>query len=298
MGSMVRKSRLAAGVARVTCMGPCLVLAACEPGILNPAGPIAAGERSILFNSLAVMLAIVVPVIVLAFAFGWWFRAGNDRAKHLPEWAYSGRLELLVWSVPALAIMFLGGIAWIGSHDLDPPKPIASKTKTMTVEVVATDWKWLFLYPEQGIATINRLVVPVGTPVRFRITSAGVMNSFFVPQLGSQIYAMSGMDSTLHLRADKAGRYRGLSAHYSGEGFADMDFFVDAVPQGMFDRFVAQAKAGRGKTLDWNEFVAMARPSRNVRPASYPRLQPGLYDRIVMKNGAPEGEQAKDGREQ
>ncbi|QBE92280.1 ubiquinol oxidase subunit II [Sphingomonas sp. S-NIH.Pt1_0416] len=298
MGSMVRKSRLAADVARVTCMGPCLVLAACEPGILNPAGPIAAGERSIFFNSLAVMLAIVVPVIVLAFAFGWWFRAGNDRAKHLPEWAYSGRLELLVWSVPALAIMFLGGIAWIGSHDLDPPKPIASKTKTMTVEVVATDWKWLFLYPEQGIATINRLVVPVGTPVRFRITSAGVMNSFFVPQLGSQIYAMSGMDSTLHLRADKAGRYRGLSAHYSGEGFADMDFFVDAVPQGMFDHFIAQAKAGRGKTLDWNEFVAMAHPSRNVRPASYPRLQPRLYDQIVMKNGAPEGEQAKDGREQ
>lgn len=265
---------------------------------MNPAGPIAAGERSIFFNALAVMLAIVVPVILLTFAFGWWFRAGNSRAKHLPEWAYSGRLELLVWSIPALAIMFLGGIAWIGSHDLDPPKPIASKAKTMTVEVVATDWKWLFLYPEQGIATINRLVVPVGTPVKFRITSAGVMNSFFVPQLGSQIYAMSGMDSMLHLRADKAGRYRGLSAHYSGEGFADMDFFVDAVPQAAFDRFVATAREGQGKTLDWNEFVAMAHPSRNVRPASYPRLQPGLYDQIVMKNGAPESEKAKDGREQ
>ncbi|MCT8001615.1 ubiquinol oxidase subunit II [Sphingomonas sanguinis] len=290
--------RLAHFPARFACVALCTLLSACEPGILNPAGPIAAGERSIFFNALAVMLAIVVPVIVLAFVFGWWFRASNTRAKHLPEWAYSGRLELLVWSVPALAIMFLGGIAWIGSHDLDPPKPIASKAKAMTVEVVATDWKWLFLYPEQGIATINRLVVPVGTPVKFRITSAGVMNSFFVPQLGSQIYAMSGMDSTLHLRADKAGRYRGLSAHYSGEGFADMDFFVDAVPQGDFDRFVATAKAGKGKTLDWPEFVAMAHPSRNVRPASYPRLQPGLYDQIVMRNGAPEGEQAKDGREQ
>ena len=213
---MLRDPRLATNSARFACLGLCVVLSACEPGILNPAGPIAAGERSIFFNSLTVMLAIVVPVIVLAFAFGWWFRAGNTRARHLPEWAYSGRLELLVWSIPALAIMFLGGIAWIGSHDLDPPKPIASRAKTMTVEVVATDWKWLFLYPEQGIATINRLVVPVGTPVKFRITSAGVMNSFFVPQLGSQIYAMSGMDSTLHLRADKAGRYRGLSAHYSG----------------------------------------------------------------------------------
>ncbi|WP_322964369.1 ubiquinol oxidase subunit II [Sphingomonas fuzhouensis] len=285
-------------VARLASACLCAALAGCVPGVLDPAGPIAAGERSIFFNALAVMLAIVVPVIILVFAFSWWFRASNGAAKHLPEWAYSGRLELLVWSIPALAIMFLGGIAWIGSHDLDPPKPIASHAKPMTVEVVATDWKWLFLYPEQGIATINRLVVPVGTPVKFRITSAGVMNSFFVPQLGSQIYAMSGMDSTLHLRADKVGRYRGLSAHYSGEGFADMDFFADAVPQQAFDRFVAQAKAGQGKTLDWAEFVAVARPSLNVRPASYPRLQPGLYDQIVMQKGAPISKTAKDGRQQ
>ncbi|WP_413060892.1 ubiquinol oxidase subunit II [Sphingomonas carotinifaciens] len=273
-----------------------LALGGCRSGVLDPAGPIAAGERSLLFNSLAIMLMIVIPVIVMAIGFAWWFRASNERAKHLPKWAYSGRLELLVWSIPALAIIFLGGIGWIGSHEYDPPKPIASRARTMTVEVVSLDWKWLFIYPEQGIATVNRLVLPVGVPVRFRITSATVMNSFFVPQLGSQIYAMAGMDSTLHLRADRPGRYRGLSAHYSGEGFADMDFIAQAVPPAAFAQFVTAAR-GQGPALDWPGFVALNKQSTDVTPYSYRAVQPRLYDIIVARSGAPVSETAHDGRE-
>ena len=163
--------------------------------MLDPQGPVGAGERQILLNSLTIMLGIVIPTILATLVFAWWFRAGNKRAKYRPDWSYSGRLELLVWSVPALVVIFLAGITWIGSHDLDPSKPLVSKTAPIRVQVVALDWKWLFIYPDQGVASVNRLVVPVGTPVEFRITSATVMNSFLVPQLGGQIYAMSGMET-------------------------------------------------------------------------------------------------------
>src|SRR5262245_58760244 len=175
------------------------------------------------------MLAVIVPVILMALGFAWWFRAGNTRAQYLPNWQYFGPIELIVWAIPALVVMFLGGIAWIGSHDLDPPRPIASQTPPVEIQVVALDWKWLFIYPKDGVASVNRLVVPAGTPLSFTITSASVMNSFFVPQLGSQIYAMAGMATRLHLLADRPGSFQGLSAQYSGSGFSDMRFEVTAV---------------------------------------------------------------------
>ena len=151
-------------------------------GVLDPQGPIGAAERLILLNATVIMLAVIMPVIVLTLGFAWWFRAGNTRARYLPDWEYSGRIEMVVWSIPALVIVFLGGMAWIGSHDLDPPKPLASATaRPLEIQVVSLDWKWLFIYPEQGVASVNRLVVPAGTPLHFSITSAGVMNSFFVP---------------------------------------------------------------------------------------------------------------------
>src|SRR6201995_1000453 len=191
-------------------MGAAL-LGGCSEGVLDPKGPIASAERQILFNSLGIMLAIVIPTIVATLGVAYWFRASNRRARYLPDFTYSGRLELLVWSIPAMTVMLVGGVAWVGSHDLDPRKPFASTVKPITVQVISLDWKWLFIYPEQGIASVNQLTIPVGTPVSFELTSSGVMNSFFVPQLGSQIYTMAGMVTRLHLQAGHLGTFRGLS---------------------------------------------------------------------------------------
>src|SRR6266446_498557 len=224
------------------------MLGGCSEGVLDPKGPIAAAERQILFNSLGIMLAIVIPTILATLGVAYWFRSSNTRARYLPDFEYSGRLEMLVWSIPAMTVLLVGGVAWVGSHDLDPRKPIASTVKPVTVQVVSLDWKWLFIYPDQGVASVNRLTIPVGTPVRFELTSSGVMNSFFVPQLGSQIYTMAGMVTRLHLQADHAGTYRGLSANYSGEGFADMRFRVDAVPAEDFAKWVDAAR-GAGPVL-------------------------------------------------
>src|SRR5579863_10646469 len=191
-------------------------------GVLDPHGPVGASEKLVLLDSLAIMLVIVVPTILATFAFAWWFRASNKRARYRPSWAFSGTLELIVWAIPALVVIFLGGIAWFGSHALDPYRALPSKQPPLEVEVVSLDWKWLFIYPNDGVATVNQLYIPAGRPVHFRLTSSGVMNSFFVPQLGSQIYTMSGMTSQLSLQADKAGTYRGLSAQFSGAGFSSM----------------------------------------------------------------------------
>ena len=187
-----------------------------------------------MIDSLAIMLAIVVPTIAATFAVAWWFRASNMRARYLPDWVFSGRIELVVWSIPLLTIMLLGGVAWIGSHDLDPAKPLPSNTPPLEVQVVSLDWKWLFIYPGQRVASVNQLVVPAGVPIHFSLTSASVMNVFFVPQLGSMIYTMNGMTTQLNLRADAPGTFLGLSSHYSGDGFSDMHFDVQAVPAEQF----------------------------------------------------------------
>ncbi len=215
-------------------------------GVLDPQGLIGAAERTILLNATAIMLAVVLPVIVLTLAFAWWFRAGNTKAKHLPDWSYSGHIELVVWSIPALVVLFLGGICWIGSHELDPRQPIASKAQPIDIDVVSLDWKWLFLYPKEGVASVNRLVVPAGAPIRFRLTSATVMNSFFVPQLGSQIYTMYGMTTRLNLVADNPGTYPGLSAQFSGSGFSDMRFDVEAVSPDRFSAWIGETRARGG----------------------------------------------------
>ena len=202
--------------------------------MLDPRGPIGQADKTILIDSLAIMLAIVVPTIVATFAFAWWYRASNQKARHLPDWSFSGRLELVVWAIPVMVIILLGGVTWIGSHELDPAKPIDSKTPALEIQVVSLDWKWLFIYPKQQVATLNQLVVPAGVPLHFSLTSASVMNAFFIPQLGSMIYTMNGMTTELWLHADAPGTFRGLSAHYSGEGFSDMHFDVRAVPAAEF----------------------------------------------------------------
>jgi cytochrome o ubiquinol oxidase subunit 2 len=233
-----------------------------------------------LFDSLAIMLAIVVPTIIATFAFAWWFRAGNPRARYRPDWAFSGKLELIVWAIPLLVITFLGGIAWFGSHTLDPYAPLPSSQKPVEVEVVSLDWKWLFIYPAEHIASVNQLVIPVGRPVHFRLTSSGVMNSFFIPQLGSQIYTMAAMTSQLSLQADQPGTYPGMSAQFSGAGFAGMHFNVRAVSENGYAAWVAATRS-HGPTLDSRAYAALAMPGRDVPPATYGAVDPGLFNAIV-----------------
>ena len=264
-------------------------LGGCNEGVLDPKGPIAAAERLIMLNSTGIMLAIVIPTILATLGVAWWFRASNKRARYLPDFDYSGRLELLVWSIPIMTVLLVGGVAWLSSYDLDPPKAIASAEKPVRVQVVALDWKWLFIYPDEGIAAVNQLTVPVGAPISFALTSSGVMNSFFVPQLGGQMYTMSGMVTRLHLRADHAGSYRGISANYSGAGFSDMHFNVDAVPAESFARWVAATRTS-GPALDAQSYAELARPSQAVAPFTYRAVTSDLFRGILssaMQSGDP-----------
>jgi cytochrome o ubiquinol oxidase subunit 2 len=257
-----------------------VTLGGCSDGVLDPKGPIATAERLILFNSLGIMLAIVIPTILATIAVAFWFRASNSRAAYLPDFEYSGRLELLVWSIPAMTVLLVGGVAWVGAHDLDPRKPISSSATPVTVQVVSLDWKWLFIYPEQGIASVNKLVVPVGTPINFELTSSSVMNSFFVPQLGSQIYTMSGMVTRLHLQADHPGTYPGLSAMFSGDGFSDMRFTVDAVTDNGFSQWIRRARE-TGPALDTQAYADLTKPSKAVAPFTYRTVAADLFNGIV-----------------
>lgn len=260
-----------------------LAVAAChQTGVLDPQGPIGAAEQLLLINSTGIMLVVVVPVIVATLAFAFWYRSSNARASHDPDWAYQGGIEFVVWSIPALVVILLGGVNWIGSHQLDPDQPIAAKAKPLRVDVVALDWKWLFIYPDQGIAAVNQLVVPAGTPVSFRLTSATVMNSFFVPQLGSQIYTMPGMTTRLHLLADNSGDYPGISANFSGDGFSDMRFIVKAEPPANFVAWVAQVRAS-GSALDDAGYAQLAKPSEAVPPTTYRAVAPQMFEHIVSQ---------------
>ena len=256
------------------------MLGGCAEGVLDPKGPIAYAERLILFNATGIMLAIVIPTMVATLAIAFWFRSSNSRAIYLPEFHYSGRLELLVWSIPIMTVLLVGGVAWVGSYDLDPPKPITSTVKPLKVQVVSLDWKWLFIYPEQGIASVNQLTIPVGTPVTFELTSSGVMNSFFVPQLGGQIYTMPKMVTRLNLLADHPGKYHGLSAQFSGDGFADMYFTAHAVPPEQFAQWVT-ATRNTGTALDGQTYIDLAKPSKAVRPFTYRDVAPDLFSGIL-----------------
>jgi cytochrome o ubiquinol oxidase subunit II len=252
-----------------------------QTGVLDPQGPIGATERIILFDATVIMLAVVIPVIVLTLATAWWFRAGNRKANYQPDWSYSGRIEVVVWSIPALIVLFLGGIAWISSHDLDPPRPIHSDVPPINIQVVSLDWKWLFIYPDLGVASVNKLVVPAGTPISFQLTSATVMNSFFVPQLGSQIYTMSGMTTRLHLQADNPGTYPGLSAQFSGDGFSDMRFDVVALAKDGFEDWLKTTRAAGG-TLDASHYADLARPSSALAPMTFGAVAPHLFETVVQ----------------
>ena len=270
------------------------MLTACSHGVLNPQGPVGKAERMMLLDATVIMLAIVVPVIIATLIFAWWFRAGNRRARYRPDWNYSGRLEMIVWSIPALVVMFLGGIAWIGSHQLHPATPLAraagDTTAPLQIDVVSLDWKWLFIYPEQGIATVNRLVIPTHRQVKFRLTSTSVMNSFFVPQLGSQIYTMPGMTTQLYLQADHPGSYKGLSAQFSGEGFSDMHFTVAAIDAGQFEAWAMQAQQA-SEVLDEQALTTLLTPSVAHAEQTFTAKDTRVFDRLIEAHMAPRDQQ-------
>lgn len=271
------------------------LLASCKSGVLDPQGPVGSANKTILIDSVAIMLAIVLPTILAIFGFAFWFRAGNSRARYLPTFAYSGQLELVVWAIPALVVMLLGGVAWIGAHELDPAKSIESSQPPLEIQVVSLDWKWLFIYPDHRIAAINALTIPAGVPVHFSLTSASVMNAFFIPQLGSMIYTMNGMSTQLNLQADKPGTYHGLSSHFSGDGFADMNFEVHAVTAADFAKW-AQGAAKSDRTLDAAAYAELTKQNSNVMPATFRLADSDLYQAIVtQKIAAGPGPQADYG---
>jgi len=262
-----------------------VLLAGCG-GVLSPAGPVDAAERTLLYNALVIMLVIGVPTMVATLAVAWWYRASNERARYRPTWSYSGRLELIVWSIPALAILFLGGVTWLSAHQLDPEAPLASHAKPLEVQVVSLDWKWLFIYPHEGIASINRLVAPAGVPLHLRITSSAVFNVFFVPQLGTMIYCMNGMMTQLNLEADHPGIYPGLSAMFSGDGFSGMRFNAEAITPTDFAAWVQSARAS-GPVLDATEYRRLLRQSQDVKPYTYRSVQEQLFLDILLRKLPP-----------
>jgi cytochrome o ubiquinol oxidase subunit 2 len=254
--------------------------------ILDPQGPIGAADKTILIDSVAIMLAIVLPTIAAIFAFAFWFRQSNPRAHYRPDWAHSGRIELVVWSIPALTVILLGGVAWIGAHLLDPAAPVEGTGSPVRIQVVSLDWKWLFIYPDQKVATVNTLTVPVGAPLHFELTSASVMNVFYVPQLGSMIYTMNGMVTRLNLRADQEGNLQGLSAHFSGDGFPDMLFDVHVISPLAFPDWVTKTARG-DQALNADSYQQLARQSVEKSRPSYRLDDPGLFEAISTQKIPP-----------
>ena len=264
-------------------VGAALSAGACDRAVvLNPKGPIADAERGLLIDAFSVMLIVVVPVIVMALLFAWRYRASNRNARYAPTWAYSAKIDAVVWLVPALIVIAVGILVWRSTHKLDPYREIASDVPPLDIQVVAQDWKWLFIYPEQGIAVVNQMAIPAGRPISLRITSDTVMNSFYVPALAGQIYAMAGMQTRLQMLANAPGKFVGRNTQYSGGGFSDQFFEVLATSPADFDAWVAKAKQAPAK-LDAAAYAKLAEKSRLVPIAYYSAVEPRLFDSIIAK---------------
>lgn len=275
-----------------------VLLSGCSSAVLDPAGDIARQQRDIIYFSTAIMLLIIVPVIVLIIVFAWRYRASAKDATYDPDFDHSTSLELVIWSAPLLIIICLGALTWWSTHLLDPfrpldrvaaGKPVDPKAKPLVIQVVSLDWKWLFIYPDQGVATVNELVLPVNRPVRFEMTSTNMMNTFYAPTLAGMIYTMPGMRSQLHAVLNRPGVYGGMSANYSGSGFSNMHFKLYGVSPSGFDAWVARVK-GSGKTLDTPTFMEIEKPSEKVPPMYFAGVDPTMFDRIYkrcVKPGTP-----------
>ncbi len=265
------------------------LLGGCDMVLINPSGDVALQERNLIIASTGLMLLIILPVMTATALFAWRYRSSNTKAAYAPDWHHSTQLEVLIWTAPLLIIIALGALTWISTHVLDPFRPVGRidashpveiGAKPLEVDVVSLDWKWMFIYPEQGIATVNELAAPVDRPLDFHITSGTVMNTFFVPALAGQIYAMAGMETRLGAVVNKAGTYDGYSGMYSGAGFSDMRFKFYGLQPKAFDDWVAHAKAAE-MTLDAARFMQLSKPSEKVRPQFYGSVQPGLFDKVL-----------------
>lgn len=267
------------------------MLSACHTVILNPSGDVGQQQSDLLIYSTLLMLIVIVPVIVMTVLFAWRYRQSSSNARYEPDWDHSIHLELFIWAAPLLIIIGLGGLTWVGTHLLDPYRPLGRikpgvsapfATAPLQVDVVALDWKWLFIYPEYGIATVNEIAAPLDRPIEFRITASSVMNSFFIPALAGQIYAMPGMETQLHAVANIAGDYQGFSANYSGAGFSDMRFVFRALPNRDFDQWVARMRGGGG-LLERSDYLRLEQPSENDPVRGYAAVDPGLYRAILNR---------------
>ena len=263
-------------------LGMLLFLTSCNMIVLDPKGTIGLQEKHLIVTATILMLIVVIPVIILTFVFAWKYRASNTQAKYDPEWAHNTRLEAVVWAIPCAIILVLGIITWKTTHELDPYKPLESNVKPITIQVVALDWKWLFIYPDQNIATVNFIQFPTGVPINFKITADAPMNSFMIPQLGGQIYAMAGMQTKLHLIADEPGDYYGMSASYSGAGFSWMRFTARASSEAEFNQWVNEVKQSPNK-LTVAEYQQLVKPSEKNPVTYYSSVREKLYDSIIMK---------------
>ncbi len=265
------------------------LLGGCDMVLMNPSGDVALQERNLIIASTGLMLLIILPVMAATLLFAWRYRASNTKAAYAPDWHHSTQLEVLIWTAPLMIIIALGGLTWISTHVLDPfrpldridaARPVVTGTKPLEVDVVALDWKWMFIYPEQGIATVNELAAPIDRPLDFHITSGTVMNTFFIPALAGQIYAMAGMETRLNAVINKVGTFDGYSGMYSGAGFSDMNFKFHGLQPQEFDAWVDRAKKA-DMTLDAARYMQLSKPSEKVRPQFYGAIEPGLYSKIV-----------------
>ncbi|PVZ87344.1 cytochrome o ubiquinol oxidase subunit II [Serratia sp. S1B] len=261
-----------------------LMLSGCDTVLMDPKGAIGVEQRTLILTAIGLMLIVVVPVIFMTLIFAWKYRASNQTAKYTPNWAHSNKIEAVVWTIPIIIILILGTITWKTTHALDPYKPIVTDKKPMTIEVISLDWKWLFIYPEQGIATVNEIAFPKDVPVEFKVSSDSVMNSFFIPQLGGQIYAMPGMQTKLHLIGNTEGKYDGISSSYSGHGFSGMKFTAIVTPtEGDFNQWVVKVKASP-KTLDTTaDFNKLAEQSENHPVTYFSSVKPNLFQETIAK---------------
>ena len=261
----------------------CALLSACNrTTFLDPAGPVARADRNQLLLTLAIMLFVMVPIFVVLPYFAWRYRRSNARSTYKPDWEFSRPLEMFVWGGPILIVAVLATGLWIHTHELDPYRPVASKQPPIEVQVVALDWKWLFLYPEQGVAAADRMVIPEGRAVHLSLTSDTVMQSFLVPQLAGQIYAMAGMRTQLNLLADRSGQFTGMNTQYNGTGFSRQRFIVHAVPPRAFDDWVRRARAQAGP-LDDAAYRRLSQRTVLARPIVFGGVRPGLFDEILNR---------------
>ncbi|QFI55491.1 cytochrome o ubiquinol oxidase subunit II [Aeromonas simiae] len=280
----MRAFDLARGLGALLLLVTTGLLSGCDMALMSPKGQIGMEQKSLILTALGLMLIVVIPVIIMAVVFALRYRASNTNATYAPNWAHSNKIEAVVWIVPIIIIVILATITWKTSHELDPYKPLDSDVKPIQVDVISLDWKWLFVYPELGIASVNELAFPANTPVNFRITSDTVMNSFFIPRLGGQIYAMTGMQTKLHLIANEPGQYDGISSSYSGAGFSGMKFkAIATADQAGFDAWVAKVKQSPKLLATMEEFETLAKPSEFHPVEYFSSADPALFVNVINK---------------